>query len=93
VSSTFDYLEYTIECELKVLTINPQNAEFQRRAGKRDRRRGIETDSGTVLELVVNGMRMRYSTIGVSGKTPYLDIPPFFTYCRLSFFLVQQIGG
>jgi hypothetical protein len=24
VSSTFDYLEYTIECELKVLTINPQ---------------------------------------------------------------------
>ncbi|MCK5318345.1 MAG: hypothetical protein KAJ55_10535 [Anaerolineales bacterium] len=69
MSSTFDHLEYTIECELKVLTNNPQNAndEFQRCAGKRDLwmnyvlwaikdpLRGIEPDSCTLLELVVSG--------------------------------------
>lgn len=59
----------------------------------KDHLRGIEPDSCTLLEPVVNVLRMRYSTIGVSGKTNFLDIPPFFTYCRLPFFLVQQIKG
>ena len=52
----FDPLEYTIECELVMLTISAQNAaaEFRLCVGKRDRRRGSGPDSGTLLELVVN---------------------------------------
>jgi len=86
-------LEYTIECDLLVLTISAlnANAEIRGLAMMRYRQRGIEPDPDTLLELVVNVLRMRYSIIGVSRKINFLEIPPFFTYCRFSFFLVQKI--
>ena len=50
-----DSLEYTIECELMVRTIDAQNAaaEFRLCVGKRDRWRGSGPDSSASLESIV----------------------------------------
>ena len=66
------------------------NAEIRGLAMMRYRQRGIEPDPDTLLELVVYVLRMRYSIIGVSRKINFLEIPPFFTYCRFSYFLMYN---
>ena len=52
----FDPLEYTIECELVMLTISAQNAagDVQLRMERCGRWRGNGPDSGTLLEFIVN---------------------------------------